>query len=59
MMFAFLTTNTVKHKYFDSLEFGEDMLMRGQFLQNFVCKANKLELDPVGDRKSLKSFMPE
>lgn len=59
MMFDFLTTNTVKHKYFDSLKFGEDMLMRGQFLHTFVCKANKLELDPMRDRKSLKSFMPE
>lgn len=58
-MLAFLTTNTVKHKYFDSLEFGKDVLMRGQFLHSFVCKAYKLELDPVGDRKSLKSFMPE
>lgn len=44
MMFDFLTTNTVKHKYFDSLKFGEDMLMRGQFFILVYAKLTNLNL---------------
>lgn len=33
--------------------------MRDQFLYSFIRKANELELDSVGNRKSLKNFKPK